>query len=207
VIAIRGKAELGLAALVGPIHEYSLAICTFTRCTALTPTLCAFAVEMMPLPACSASLMYCSTSAAIFARPTCLPSALARAKPALTPSWDHCPLELGEDAQHPEHGLARWRGRVETLLVQVEIDPLAVQLAEQGQGDSEGVFGMAEGIAMTQADVKYKGRKPTALAQANQVRPLRKAGVAPAAIARQLGISRVRVRGRSIIWNYRRNKQ
>src|SRR5262249_31974514 len=36
----------------------------------------------------------------------------------------HGRLELGEHAQHPEHGLAGWRDRVETLLVQVEVDRL-----------------------------------------------------------------------------------
>src|SRR5262249_44137361 len=30
---------------------------------------------------------------------------------------DHGPLELREDAQHLEHGLARWRGRVDALLM------------------------------------------------------------------------------------------
>jgi len=50
-----------------------------------------------------------------------------------------------------------------------------------------------EGIAKTQADVRYEGRKPTALAQADQVRRLRKERVAPAATARQLGNSRASV--------------
>src|SRR5262249_6779815 len=44
---------------------------------------------------------------------------------------DHGPLELCEYAQHPEHGLPGWRG-VEALLVEVEVNALRVQLAEQG---------------------------------------------------------------------------
>jgi hypothetical protein len=46
-----GKADLGLIALASPIYEYSLASRAFTLCTALTPTPCALAVEMMPNPA------------------------------------------------------------------------------------------------------------------------------------------------------------
>ncbi len=40
---------------------------------------------------------------------------------------------------------------------------------------------------------KYKGRAPTARAKADKVRELRDAGVRPAEIARQVGISRTSV--------------
>ncbi len=47
-----------------------------------------------------------------------------------------------------------------------------------------------EGIAKAKADGKYKGRAPTAIAKAVQVRQMRDAGVRPVDIGRQLGISR-----------------
>lgn len=47
-----------------------------------------------------------------------------------------------------------------------------------------------EGIAKAKAAGKYKGRKPTARAKAEDVRKLAKDGVRPVEIARQLGISR-----------------
>ena len=50
-----------------------------------------------------------------------------------------------------------------------------------------------EGIAKARADGKYKGRAPTARAKADRVRALRDAGVRPAEIARQVGISRTSV--------------
>jgi len=50
-----------------------------------------------------------------------------------------------------------------------------------------------EGIAKAKSDGKYRGRKPTAMAQAADVRRLREQGTAPAAIAKQLGISRASV--------------
>ena len=50
-----------------------------------------------------------------------------------------------------------------------------------------------EGIAKAKADGKYKGRAPTARAKADKVRMLREAGVRPAEIARQVGISRTSV--------------
>jgi len=37
LIAVKGKADLGLTALTSSIYEHSLASCAFTRCTALTP--------------------------------------------------------------------------------------------------------------------------------------------------------------------------
>ena len=52
---------------------------------------------------------------------------------------------------------------------------------------------MLVGIAKARADGKYKGRAPTARAKADKVRELRDAGVGPAEIARQVGISRTSV--------------
>src|SRR5262245_18355125 len=43
---------------------------------------------------------------------------------------DHRPLELGKDAHRLKHRLAGWSGGVYALQVQIEIDPLAVQLAK-----------------------------------------------------------------------------
>jgi DNA invertase Pin-like site-specific DNA recombinase len=50
-----------------------------------------------------------------------------------------------------------------------------------------------EGIAKAKVDGKYKGRKPTALGKAGEVRQLKEEGVRPVEIARQLGISRASV--------------
>ena len=52
---------------------------------------------------------------------------------------------------------------------------------------------MLVGIAKARAEGKYKGRAPTARAKADKVRELRDAGVRPAEIARQVGISRTSV--------------
>jgi hypothetical protein len=38
---------------------------------------------------------------------------------------DHSALELSEDAQYLKHGLALRRGRVEVLLMQEKVDPIA----------------------------------------------------------------------------------
>jgi DNA invertase Pin-like site-specific DNA recombinase len=50
-----------------------------------------------------------------------------------------------------------------------------------------------EGIAKAKADGKYKGRAPTARAQAEQVAQLKAQGIGPAEIARRLGIGRASV--------------
>lgn len=50
-----------------------------------------------------------------------------------------------------------------------------------------------EGIARAKAEGKYKGRKPTARAKADQVRQLRDQGIGAAEIARRLGIGRASV--------------
>jgi DNA invertase Pin-like site-specific DNA recombinase len=47
-----------------------------------------------------------------------------------------------------------------------------------------------EGIAKAKAEGKYKGRKPTAVAKADQVQELHAQGVGASEIARQLGIGR-----------------
>src|SRR5262245_32352096 len=52
---------------------------------------------------------------------------------------------------------------------------------------------MLVGMAKATAESKYKGRAPTASAKADKVRELRDAGVRPAEIARQVGISRTSV--------------
>jgi DNA invertase Pin-like site-specific DNA recombinase len=50
-----------------------------------------------------------------------------------------------------------------------------------------------EGIAKAKSLGKYKGRKPTARAQAAEVKALRADGVRPVDIARRLGIGRASV--------------
>ena len=50
-----------------------------------------------------------------------------------------------------------------------------------------------EGIAKAKAAGKYKGRKPTARAKADEVRALRSQGVGATEIAKQLGIGRASV--------------
>jgi DNA invertase Pin-like site-specific DNA recombinase len=50
-----------------------------------------------------------------------------------------------------------------------------------------------EGIAKAKAAGKYKGRKPTARAKADEVAGLRAKGVGPTAIAKELGIGRASV--------------
>ena len=50
-----------------------------------------------------------------------------------------------------------------------------------------------EGITKAKADGRYKGRAPTAMRQADEVRKLRGAGVTPTEIARRLSMSRMSV--------------
>jgi len=50
-----------------------------------------------------------------------------------------------------------------------------------------------EGIAKAKAAGKYKGRKPTARAKAEEVAVLKAQGVGPTEIAKQLGIGRASV--------------
>jgi DNA invertase Pin-like site-specific DNA recombinase len=47
-----------------------------------------------------------------------------------------------------------------------------------------------EGIAKAKAAGKYKGRAPTAMAKAGDVKALLAAGVGPSEVARRLGIGR-----------------
>ena len=50
-----------------------------------------------------------------------------------------------------------------------------------------------EGIRKAKADGKYRGRKPTAMAQANQITALVAEGIGATAIAKKLGIGRASV--------------
>ena len=50
-----------------------------------------------------------------------------------------------------------------------------------------------DGIAKAKAEGRYKGRKPTAMAKADEVRALVADGVGPSEIARKLGIGRTSV--------------
>jgi hypothetical protein len=53
-------------------------------------------------------------------------------EPGANPLADHLALELGEHTHHLEQRLAAWRGRIDPLAIQVQIDPLRVDLAEEG---------------------------------------------------------------------------
>jgi hypothetical protein len=66
--------------------------------------------------------MRSASSGLIGGRPQCLPLALAL---GLHPLTDHGPLELGKDAHHLKHRLSGRRRRVDTLLVQKQLDPEA----------------------------------------------------------------------------------
>src|SRR5262249_47537802 len=44
---------------------------------------------------------------------------------------DHRPLKLGEDAHHLKHGTARWRRRIEPLLMQIKLGTTGVNLAQE----------------------------------------------------------------------------
>jgi DNA invertase Pin-like site-specific DNA recombinase len=50
-----------------------------------------------------------------------------------------------------------------------------------------------EGIAKAESEGRYKGRKPTARAKADEVRKLQAEGIGPTEIAERLGISRASV--------------
>jgi DNA invertase Pin-like site-specific DNA recombinase len=50
-----------------------------------------------------------------------------------------------------------------------------------------------EGVARAKAEGKYKGRKPTARAKADEIKALKAGGVRPTDIARRLGIGRASV--------------
>jgi DNA invertase Pin-like site-specific DNA recombinase len=50
-----------------------------------------------------------------------------------------------------------------------------------------------EGIAKAKGEGKYRGRKPTARAKADEIKTLKAAGIRPTDIARQLGIGRASV--------------
>jgi DNA invertase Pin-like site-specific DNA recombinase len=50
-----------------------------------------------------------------------------------------------------------------------------------------------EGVARAKAEGKYKGRKPTARAKADEIKALKSEGVRPVEIARRLGVGRASV--------------
>jgi DNA invertase Pin-like site-specific DNA recombinase len=50
-----------------------------------------------------------------------------------------------------------------------------------------------DGIAKAKAEGRYKGRKPTAMAKADEVKALAAEGIGPSAIAQSLGIGRTSV--------------
>jgi hypothetical protein len=57
--------------------------------------------------------------------PELRPRSLGPRKPGADSFLDHSALELSEDAQYLKHGLALRRGRVEVLLMQEKVDPIA----------------------------------------------------------------------------------
>src|SRR5262249_17439438 len=59
------------------------------------------------------------------------PAQLGQAQSRLDPLHNHCPLEFGEYPHHLEHRLARGRGRVQSLLMQIEFDLERMQLREK----------------------------------------------------------------------------
>jgi len=85
----------------------------------------------MPLPVALAARTAASIFRAARGRPRVFSCALARARPALTRSLHHGALELGEDAHHLKHRVPGRRVDIEALLMQVDVDVLGVQLAEQ----------------------------------------------------------------------------
>jgi hypothetical protein len=60
-----------------------------------------------------------------------LATGLGPSNARIHPLADHRALELGEDAHHLEHGLARRRRGVDALLMQEQVDAQAVQLGEE----------------------------------------------------------------------------
>jgi hypothetical protein len=60
-----------------------------------------------------------------------LPLAPGPRKPGADPFLNHRALKLSKDAHHLEQGLAGWRGRIEALPMQEEIDPQRMQLGHR----------------------------------------------------------------------------
>jgi hypothetical protein len=105
------------------------------RETVPMPTACSRAMVRMLLPAARAARIVrtlAASSAMVAGRPSRVPSAFARASPAMTRSRISA-FKLGKHAKHLKHRAAGRRGRVETLLVQVEIDALGVKILEHRQ--------------------------------------------------------------------------
>ncbi len=60
-----------------------------------------------------------------------LPLAPCPREASLDPLDNHCALEFGKDAHHLKHRLSGWRAGVDTLLMEIEIDALGMQFAEE----------------------------------------------------------------------------
>jgi len=85
------------------------------------------------MPPALSSRMRVSTDGFTVRRPSFVPFALARANPGVDPFADNAALELGEDAEHLEHGLAGDGRRVEPLLAQEQINALIVQALQDAE--------------------------------------------------------------------------
>jgi hypothetical protein len=75
--------------------------------------------------------MRSTTLAVIVGRPSSFTLAPCPRKASLDPLDDNGALELGKDTHHLKHRLSDWRAGVDTLLVEVKIDALGMQLAEK----------------------------------------------------------------------------
>src|SRR5262245_32627655 len=82
------------------------------------------------LPA-RAALIRSASLSAIGGRPSRLPSRLARCSASAHALLNYRALELGKDAQHLKHRLAGWRGRIETLMMQKQVDVERVKLGQE----------------------------------------------------------------------------
>jgi len=65
-----------------------------------------------------------STCSDTLGRPKRLPCALARLNPARNSADDHGVFKLREDAEHLEERFPRWCARIDSLLVEIQIDSL-----------------------------------------------------------------------------------
>src|SRR5215813_635110 len=94
-----------------------------TRCTVLGFTANLATVLRTLMPPARAALIRSASLFAIGGRPSRLPSRLAL--------LNYRALELGKDAQHLKHRLAGRCGRVETLLMQKQVDAERVKLGQE----------------------------------------------------------------------------
>jgi hypothetical protein len=98
-------------------------------------------MRRIPVPVARAATIAATLSASLSSsrrRPSWLPSALARLRPAHDPLANHRAFELGKHTQHLEHRSAGRRRRVEALLVQEQVDALGVEFAEEVQQVDQG---------------------------------------------------------------------